>query len=103
MSYKRRCLRPIGSWTSLTRAALSSRGCSVSPTIAASTFSDAEEGGTKQGRRVPRPEGAPPVDAALLDAGKAIEHLVAFLPPKERAAILLKDVFDYSLEEIAEL
>jgi RNA polymerase sigma-70 factor, ECF subfamily len=49
------------------------------------------------------PEVASPADAALLDAGKAIEHLVAFLPPKERAAILLKDVFDYSLEEIAEL
>ena len=25
------------------------------------------------------------------------------LPPKERACVLLKDVFDYSLEEIAEL
>jgi RNA polymerase sigma-70 factor, ECF subfamily len=33
----------------------------------------------------------------------AIEHLVAILPPKERAAILLKDVFEYSLEEIAEI
>ena len=28
---------------------------------------------------------------------------MASLPPKERACILLKDVFDYSLEEIAEL
>src|SRR3954447_16432229 len=35
--------------------------------------------------------------------GKAVEHLVLALPPKERAAVLLKDVFDYSLEEIAEL
>lgn len=33
----------------------------------------------------------------------AIEHLVLNLPPKERACVLLKDVFDYSLEEIAEL
>jgi RNA polymerase sigma-70 factor (ECF subfamily) len=33
----------------------------------------------------------------------AIEHLVVALPPKERACVLLKDVFDYSLEEIAEL
>jgi RNA polymerase sigma-70 factor (ECF subfamily) len=32
-----------------------------------------------------------------------VEHLVASLPPKERASVLLKDVFDYSLEEIAEL
>jgi DNA-directed RNA polymerase specialized sigma24 family protein len=32
-----------------------------------------------------------------------VEHLVLVLPPKERACVLLKDVFDYSLEEIAEL
>jgi RNA polymerase sigma-70 factor, ECF subfamily len=38
-----------------------------------------------------------------LDTGKAVEHLVLTLPPKERACLLLKDVFDYSLEEIAEL
>jgi len=35
--------------------------------------------------------------------GPAIEHLVLTLPPKERACVLLKDVFEYSLEEIAEL
>jgi RNA polymerase sigma-70 factor (ECF subfamily) len=35
--------------------------------------------------------------------GKAVEHLVVSLPPKERACILLKDVFDYSLEEVAGL
>src|SRR6266404_5219919 len=35
--------------------------------------------------------------------GEAIEHIVLSLPPKERACVLLKDVFDYSLEEIAEL
>ncbi len=34
---------------------------------------------------------------------RAVEHLVVALPPKERACVLLKDVFDYSLEEIAEL
>src|SRR5881409_1097259 len=34
--------------------------------------------------------------------GKAVEHLVLALPPKERACVLLKEVFDYSLEEIAE-
>jgi RNA polymerase sigma-70 factor, ECF subfamily len=34
---------------------------------------------------------------------RAIERLVIALPPKERACVLLKDVFDYSLEEIAEL
>src|SRR5438874_1010127 len=35
--------------------------------------------------------------------GAAIEHLVLNLPPKERACVLLKDVFDYSLDEIADL
>ncbi|MBV9770799.1 MAG: RNA polymerase sigma factor [Bryobacterales bacterium] len=35
--------------------------------------------------------------------GPAIEHLVLNLPPKERACVLLKDVFEYSLEEIAAL
>lgn len=35
--------------------------------------------------------------------GRALEHLVLALPPKERACVLLKDVFDYSLEEIAVL
>jgi RNA polymerase sigma-70 factor (ECF subfamily) len=34
---------------------------------------------------------------------RALESLVARLPPKERACILLKDVFDYSLAETAEL
>jgi RNA polymerase sigma-70 factor (ECF subfamily) len=33
----------------------------------------------------------------------AVEHMVLALPPKERACVLLKDVLDYSLEEIADL
>ncbi len=49
------------------------------------------------------PEAVPPVVPALLGIGKAVEHLVVSLPPKERSCLLLKDVFDYSLEEIAEL
>src|SRR5438094_6555523 len=48
------------------------------------------------------PEAVSSVDPAL-GVGKAVEHLIASLPPKERACILLKDVFEYSLEEIAEL
>jgi RNA polymerase sigma-70 factor, ECF subfamily len=44
-----------------------------------------------------------PVEPAVLGVGRAVEHLVMSLPPKERACVLLKDVFDYSLEEIAEL
>ena len=35
--------------------------------------------------------------------GRAVEHLVLHLPPKERACVLLKDVFDYTIEEIADL
>jgi RNA polymerase sigma-70 factor, ECF subfamily len=49
------------------------------------------------------PDAVAPVEAPVLDLGRAVEHLVTSLPPKERACILLKDVFDYSLEEIAEL
>src|SRR5215472_16224619 len=48
------------------------------------------------------PEATHPADP-VLGTGKAVEHLVLTLPPKERACVLLKDVFDYSLEEIAEL
>ena len=33
----------------------------------------------------------------------AVERMVIHLPPKERACLLLKDVFDHSLEEIARL
>jgi RNA polymerase sigma-70 factor (ECF subfamily) len=44
-----------------------------------------------------------PVDPPGPALGRAVEHLVLNLPPKERACVLLKDVFDYSLEEIAEL
>ena len=42
-------------------------------------------------------------EPATTDAHRAIERLVGCLPPKERACVLLKDVFDYSLEETAEL
>ncbi|MFB9981149.1 sigma-70 family RNA polymerase sigma factor [Mesorhizobium kowhaii] len=45
----------------------------------------------------------PPVEPAGPGAGRAIERLVVHLPPKERACVLLKDVFDHSLEEIADL
>lgn len=44
-----------------------------------------------------------PHDVLGAGVGAAIEHLVLNLPPKERACVLLKDVFDYSLEEVAEL
>ncbi|RWD62825.1 MAG: sigma-70 family RNA polymerase sigma factor [Mesorhizobium sp.] len=44
-----------------------------------------------------------PVEPVGQGADRAIERLVIHLPPKERACILLKDVFDHSLEEIADL
>ena len=49
------------------------------------------------------PDTVAPADPQVLGLSRAIEHLVTSLPPKERACMLLKDVFDYSLEEIAEL
>jgi RNA polymerase sigma-70 factor, ECF subfamily len=44
-----------------------------------------------------------PVEPAGQATGRAIERLVIHLPPKERACVLLRDVFDHSLEEIADL
>ncbi|QPC91301.1 RNA polymerase sigma factor [Mesorhizobium sp. INR15] len=44
-----------------------------------------------------------PVHAIGPALDRAVERLVMNLPPKERACVLLKDVFDYSLEEIAPL
>jgi RNA polymerase sigma-70 factor (ECF subfamily) len=44
-----------------------------------------------------------PSEAAGRGVDRAIERLVIALPPKERACVLLKDVLDYSLEEIADL
>ena len=49
------------------------------------------------------PDSVAPVDPPGPILDRAVEHLVLALPPKERACVLLKDVFDYSLEEIAEL
>jgi RNA polymerase sigma-70 factor, ECF subfamily len=49
------------------------------------------------------PDSAMPANPPVLGVGRAIEQLVISLPPKERACVLLKDVFEYSLEEISEL
>jgi RNA polymerase sigma-70 factor, ECF subfamily len=42
-------------------------------------------------------------EPAVAQARHAMERLVIHLPPKERASVLLKEVFDYSLEETADL
>jgi RNA polymerase sigma-70 factor (ECF subfamily) len=49
------------------------------------------------------PAPTPPLNPSLLNLAPAVERLVINLPPMERACVLLKDVFDYSLEEIAEV
>ena len=49
------------------------------------------------------PDAVAPKDPLGAGIERAIERLVLALPPKERASVLLKDVLDYSLEEIAEL
>jgi RNA polymerase sigma-70 factor, ECF subfamily len=49
------------------------------------------------------PESVLPVDPPGRAVDRAVERLVVHLPPKERACVLLKDVFDYSLDEIADL
>jgi RNA polymerase sigma-70 factor (ECF subfamily) len=49
------------------------------------------------------PDSVAPVHPPGSAIGRAVEHLVLGLPPKERACVLLKDVFDYSLGEIADL
>jgi RNA polymerase sigma-70 factor (ECF subfamily) len=53
--------------------------------------------------RAATPESVAPVDPAGPALGRAVEQLVLSLPPMERACVLLKDVFDYSLDEISEL
>jgi RNA polymerase sigma-70 factor (ECF subfamily) len=54
-------------------------------------------------REVAAPDWVAPAEPPGAEVGRAIEHLVLALPPKERACVLLKDVLDYSLEETAEL
>lgn len=49
------------------------------------------------------PDWVAPIEPPGREVGRAVERLVLNLPAKERACVLLKDVFDYSLEEIAEL
>jgi RNA polymerase sigma-70 factor, ECF subfamily len=49
------------------------------------------------------PDIAHPPEPIGREIDRALERLVINLPPKERACVLLKDVFDYSLEDIASL
>jgi RNA polymerase sigma-70 factor, ECF subfamily len=47
------------------------------------------------------PDVVPPVEPPGPGLGRAVERLVRHLPPMERACVLLKDVFDDSLEDVA--
>lgn len=49
------------------------------------------------------PDHVDPIEPVGPALGRAVEHLVLALPPMERACVLLKDVFDYPLEDIADL
>src|ERR1700761_5562534 len=49
------------------------------------------------------PDVSLPALPPVLGIGPAVERLVIQLPPMERACVLLKDVLDYTLLEIAEL
>jgi RNA polymerase sigma-70 factor, ECF subfamily len=48
------------------------------------------------------PEFTQPQEPHGHDVAQAVEYLVQLLPPRERACLLLKDVFEYSLEEVAD-
>src|SRR5262249_47656569 len=48
------------------------------------------------------PDFVEPAEPSGPAVGPAVEHLVLNLPPKERACVLLKGVFAYSFDEIAE-
>src|SRR5260370_28729929 len=49
------------------------------------------------------PDYVMPANPPVLGVGRAVEQLVTSLPPKERACVLLRDVFDSTLEEIPKL
>src|SRR3569833_662670 len=49
------------------------------------------------------PDSVEPADPINADLNRAIEHGVTSLPAMERGCVLLKDVFDHSLEEVAEI
>jgi RNA polymerase sigma-70 factor, ECF subfamily len=100
--FKKLFLRPIESWLNTTTVAHLDLGSFASRTIDPDFL-------RRRGVRVEAeaaamsPDSVAPADPAVLGLGRAVERLVISLPPKERACVLLKDVFDYTLDEIAEL
>ena len=76
-------------------------GSFASRTTDASTFCVTVVQEEKPWQMLPRPKLRCQLSLRFWGFVKAVEHLVVTLPPKERACVLLKDVFDYTLEEIA--
>ncbi len=107
MLFKMRYSRLIESWTSTTTAVHLNLGFFGLRTIDASISCAGVAFGSRRklppSVRIRYPDSVEAAEPAVLGVGRAIEHVVTSLPPKERACVLLKDVFDYTLEEIAEL
>jgi RNA polymerase sigma-70 factor (ECF subfamily) len=57
----------------------------------------------RRGRATPAPEADPPAPVEPRDQREAAGTLIATLAPRERVAVVLKDVFDLGLDEIAEV
>jgi Sigma-70, region 4 len=82
---------------------LAHRGFFALRTIGASISCGDVESGVEAEAASMGPDYVLPANPPVLGVGRAVEQLVMNLPPKKRACVLLKDVFDYTLEEIAEL
>jgi hypothetical protein len=95
-------LKLIGIWIDSTATAPSARGCSRSLKIVASISYVDVTSVRRPKRQPPAPMRFSPVDPPGRALARAVDRLVN-IRPKERACVLLKDVFDYSLDHIAEL
>jgi RNA polymerase sigma-70 factor (ECF subfamily) len=69
--------------------------------VATNTYID----GTRRARTLPLPDVDQPATAEAdpLEVRDALEELMTLLPPQERAAVVLKEVFDYPVGDIASL
>ena len=94
---------PTSSSALSTTLVRSAPGSSGSRTIAVSISCAGGRCSARSRRTAAAPALVHPSEAVGRGVDRAIERLVIALPPKERACVLLKDVFDYSLEDIADL
>lgn len=87
----------------MTRAARSRPGSSILRTTVALIFLRRRKTRERAENASAGPDHVVPGDPPGTSVRRALEHLVLALPPKERACVLLKDIFEYSLDEIADL